>query len=40
MIMTVLFHDTDARLRSEGTPQNPWSIGKPIYDLEYADDTL
>ena len=38
--MTVLFADVDARLLSMGTPTNTWSVGKPIYDLEYADDTL
>ena len=27
------------KLRATGTPQNNWSVGKPIYDLEYADDT-
>ena len=39
MLMTVLFHDVDQRLLSTGTPQNTWSVGKPTYDLEYADDT-
>ena len=39
MLMTVLFHDVDNKLRSTGTPQNTWSVGKPVYDLEYADDT-
>ena len=39
MVMTVMFEDVDTRLRAHGTPQNTWSIGKPIYDLEYADDT-
>ena len=37
--MTVMFEDVDTRLRAHGTPQNTWSIGKPIYDLEYVDDT-
>ena len=23
-----------------GTPANTWSLGKPIYDIKYADDTL
>ena len=23
-----------------GTPTNTWLVGKPTYDLEYADDTL
>ena len=39
MVMTVLFDDVDTRLRAHGAPQNTWSIGKPVYDLEYADDT-
>ena len=39
MLMTVPFHDVDSKLRATGTPQNTWSVGKPIYDLEYADDT-
>ena len=40
MVMTVLFHDVDNRLLRQGTPTNTWSVGKPVYDLEYADDTL
>ena len=40
MVMTVLFHDVDTRLHGHGVPMNTWSVGKPIYDLEYADDTL
>ena len=40
MLMTVLFHDVDTRLLSNGVPTNTWSVGKPVYDLEYADDTL
>ena len=40
MVMTVLFFDVDHRLRIHGTPTNSWSVGKPVYDLEYADDTL
>ena len=39
MVMTVMFEDIDIRLRAHGTPQNTWSIGKPVYNLEYADDT-
>ena len=39
MLMTVLFHDIDQRFMATGTPQNTWSVGKPVYDLEYADDT-
>ena len=40
MLMTVLFHDVDTRLLAMGVSTNIWSIGKPVYDLEYADDTL
>ena len=38
MAMTVMFEDVDTRLRAHGTLQNTWSTGKPVYDLEYADD--
>ena len=40
--MSVLFTftDVDSKLRIMGTPTNTWSVGKPIYDVEYADDTL
>ena len=40
MVMSVMFDDVDRRLRTQGTPQNSWSVGKPVYDLEYADDTM
>ena len=40
MVVTVLFSDVDDRLRKAGVPTNTWSIGKPVYDLEYADDAL
>ena len=40
MMMSVLFHDLDERLVTSGIPTNNWSVGKPTYDLEYADDTL
>ena len=40
VVMTVPFYDVDKRLRTTGMPTNTWSIGKPIYGLEYADDTL
>ena len=30
----------DTRLLAHGVPTNTWSVGKPVYDLEYADDTL
>ena len=39
MVLTVLLHDVDKRLLSMGVPTNTWSVGKPVYDLEYADDT-
>ena len=40
MVMTVLLNDVDTRLRQTGVPTNTWSVGKPTFDLEYADDTL
>ena len=40
MVMTVLLTDVDTRLMSMGVPTNTWSVGKPVFDLEYADDTL
>ena len=42
MLITVLllFHDLDTRLRVHGAPTRTWSVGKPVYDLEYADDIL
>ena len=40
MVMTVLMYDVDKRLVAHGVPTNAWSVGKPVYDLEYADDTL
>ena len=40
MVMTVLLCDVDSRLMAMGVPTNTWSVGKPVYDLEYADDTL
>ena len=39
IVMSVLFHDVDTRLMAHGVPCNNWSVGKPVYDLEYADDT-
>ena len=38
--MTCLFYDVDKMLLTNGTPCNSWSIGKPAYDMEYADDTV
>ena len=40
ILMTVLMSDVDERLLATGIPTNTWSVGKPTYDLEYADDTL
>ena len=39
-IVPSLFHDVDDGLLRQGTPTNTWSVGKLVYDLEYADDTL
>ena len=33
-------HDAENRLLRTGTPTNTWSVGKPIFDIGYADDTL
>ena len=35
-----VFEDLDAALLSRGAATNTWSVGRPTYDLEYADDTL
>ena len=40
LLLTILMHDTENRLLRTGTPTNTWSVGKPIFDIEYADDTL
>ena len=40
IVLSVIFQDLDARLLEKGIPTNTWSEGNPIYDLEYADDTL
>ena len=40
MVLTVLLEDADWGLLEKGIPTNTWSTGKPVYDLEYADDTL
>ena len=40
IVLTVIFQDLDALLLHRGIPTNTWSEGFPIYDLEYADDTL
>ena len=38
--LSVIFYDLDEELLRHGTPTNTWSVGKLVYDLEYADDTL
>ena len=40
MVLTVIFEDVDADLMAKGVATNSWSVGHPVYDLEYADDTL
>ena len=40
MVLSVILADVDNRLITHGIPTNTWSIGKPAYDLEYADDAL
>ena len=40
MVLSVIFEDLDWELLSRNVPTNSWSVGKPVYDLEYADDTL
>ena len=40
MVLTVMLHDTNHTLQTQGVPTNTWSEGYPVYDLEYADDTL
>ena len=40
MVLTVILSDVDTRLLAHGIPTNTWSVGKPVYDLEYADDTM
>ena len=40
MVLTVLLDDVDWRLLSGGVATNTWSVLRPVYDLEYADDTL
>ena len=39
-MLSVIFEDLDLVLLDKGIPTNTWSEGNPIYDLEYADDTL
>ena len=40
IVLSVILEDVDGRLRTHGVLTNTWSVGKPVYDLEYADDTL
>ena len=40
IVLTVIFADIDHDLDSKGMPRNTWSSIHPVYDLEYADDTL
>ena len=40
MVPSVIFEDVDYALRAQGQPVNTWSVARPVYDLEYADDTL
>ena len=40
IVLTVMLDDVDYDLASKGVATNTWSAGKPIFDLEYADDTL
>ena len=40
IVLTVIFADIDQDLMDKGTPRNTWSSINPVYDLEYADDTL
>ena len=38
--MVLSVSDVDTRLLGHGVPANTWSVGKPVYDLKCADDTL
>ena len=40
MVLTVIFEHVDYSLVAQGQPVNTWSVARPVYDLEYADDTL
>ena len=40
MVLTVIFEDLDWDLLSGEVATNAWSVGKPVYDVEYANDTL
>ena len=39
-VLSVIFAEVDEGLLQQGTATNTWSVGHPVYDLEYADDTL
>ena len=40
IVLSVIFHDVDQAMLTQGVPGNTWSAGHSIFDLEYADDTL
>ena len=40
MVLTIIFEDVDYALLAQGQPVNTWSVARPVYDWEYADDTL
>ena len=40
IVLSVIMSDLDDHLLDTGVPTNTWSVGRPTYDLEYADDTL
>ena len=40
IVLSVIMTDLDEHLLQTGQPCNTWSVGRPTYDLEYADDTL
>ena len=40
IVFSVILSDMDHNLSTQGAPCNTWSEGRPVYDVEYADDTL
>ena len=40
MVLTVIFEEVDWALLGRDAPISTWSIGRPVYDIEYADNTL
>ena len=40
IVLSVIVTDLEEHLLQTGQPCNTWSVGRPTYDLEYADDTL